>query len=310
MKGKDTSSKSPVPVDAFARPLARKKNSEEVEASRPEKAASPQSRRKQSKVAAKRDQVQEARDKLGLKMQLTATNVLRNFPATQISGDSHETREDKDKKQRIVDQIVSLYEKKDKELRKKLDEKYGLSSLKFDTENDINHSVSDNIFAETKYIEESIKEFLSSDASIKEKADFRERLYSILAQAPTSAFAPLAAAPALWKEDRLPKETPPDFVRRVYAEQIEQGMTQADLMRVDAAAYRALHQYAHKHKADGVKASDVLPPKRVAIEDRQGVEPRTFASGRELSPSEMESHRLYHALKRRAARADKRDKNV
>jgi len=138
---------------------------------------------------------------------------------------------------------------------------------------------------------------------------------------PTKTFTELTAAPELWKDrvwkkdrranDRRQadrrgaqaeplKETPPEFIRRVYAEQIEQGMTQADLKRMDLSLYQALHKYAQQHKAEGVKASDVLPPQKggKSLEARmKRVAPRAISPKANLSEEELEAHRLYNALR-------------
>jgi hypothetical protein len=47
-------------------------------------------------------------------------------------------------------------------------------------------------------------------------------------------------APALWATDRLPKENPAEFTRRVYGEWIGKGFSRADMLHLDKPLYKAL----------------------------------------------------------------------
>lgn len=59
-----------------------------------------------------------------------------------------------------------------------------------------------------------------------------------------SATLPLPdQAPATWKADKQPGETPPDFIRRVYAPWLGHGLTRADIKRFDEPLYRSLYKW-------------------------------------------------------------------
>lgn len=51
------------------------------------------------------------------------------------------------------------------------------------------------------------------------------------------------AAPAAWASDKLPGDTPPDFIKRHYEPWLGKGLTRPDIKRLDAQLYGALNNW-------------------------------------------------------------------
>lgn len=60
-------------------------------------------------------------------------------------------------------------------------------------------------------------------------------------------YFPLPVAPELWSDRTGRKENPIAFIRRVYAGHVGSGLTRADLRRIDAPLYAALHVWEGRH---------------------------------------------------------------
>lgn len=54
-------------------------------------------------------------------------------------------------------------------------------------------------------------------------------------------------APALWAKDKLPEDTPPDFIQRHYAPWLGKGFTQATLRHLDPQAEKAWRHWKRKN---------------------------------------------------------------
>lgn len=73
-------------------------------------------------------------------------------------------------------------------------------------------------------------------------------------------------APAIWKTDKLPDDTPPDFIKRHYGEWLRAdmtGLTRPDLRRLDPTIYMALTNFLRNNK---LPADCPLPNKSEVIE--------------------------------------------
>lgn len=55
-------------------------------------------------------------------------------------------------------------------------------------------------------------------------------------------------APATWKADKQPGETPPAFVKRVYGEWLGSGLDRAGLRKVDPALSQAIDNWSRRHE--------------------------------------------------------------
>jgi len=118
-----------------------------------------------------------------------------------------------------------------------------------------------------------------------------------------------AQAPALWLEREDRTESVPDFIRRVYAPWLGQGLTQAHVSHLDRSLYNALQKWLGK-AGNSLEAAGVDLPSKKQMNDRQLAE--TFGGAvsgsvvtqalREASPESRERMRLYHVAKRREAR--------
>lgn len=78
--------------------------------------------------------------------------------------------------------------------------------------------------------------------SLCQKIPALERLSQAQAQSASALKLP-SEAPALWKSDKQPSETPPDFIRRVYAPWLGHGLTRADIKHLDEPLYRSLYKW-------------------------------------------------------------------
>jgi hypothetical protein len=108
-----------------------------------------------------------------------------------------------------------------------------------------------------------------------------------------------SSAPALWKVDKLAGDTPPEFIKRVYAKWLGNGLTIADLRKLDPSLVRAL---AH-HEKQGRLIPDGfdLPP---------GKRGPKIETGDSISPEVDDSQgvlRTYWRERQNQARAKRRD---
>jgi hypothetical protein len=118
------------------------------------------------------------------------------------------------------------------------------------------------------------------------------------ASVPTVPFAE-APNPALrstqaWQSDRQDKESPADFIARVYAPWIGKGLTRADIRRLDKPLYVALASWLQRK---GNELAFDLPTKKEVANQAFG-NPITVPAG---SPEEQlkELERVTSALRRR-----------
>ncbi|MDO8381016.1 hypothetical protein [Phenylobacterium sp.] len=58
---------------------------------------------------------------------------------------------------------------------------------------------------------------------------------------------PPTAAPASWASDKLAGETPPSFIKRHYDPWLGEGLTRADIRRLDPKLYEALANWLKRH---------------------------------------------------------------
>jgi hypothetical protein len=106
-------------------------------------------------------------------------------------------------------------------------------------------------------------------------------------------------APATWKADKLAGDTPPEFIKRVYAKWLGNGLTIADLRKLDPSLVRAL---AH-HEKQGRLIPDGfdLPP---------GKRGPKIETGDSISPEVNDFQgvlRTYWRERQNQARAKRRD---
>jgi hypothetical protein len=120
---------------------------------------------------------------------------------------------------------------------------------------------------------------------------------------PSATNAEMLALPsvalAIWKVDKLAGDTPPEFIKRVYGEWLGNGLTVADLRKLDPSLVRAL---AH-HEKQGRLIPDGfdLPP---------GKRGPKIETGDSISPEVDDSQgvlRTYWRERQNQARAKRRD---
>ncbi len=75
------------------------------------------------------------------------------------------------------------------------------------------------------------------------------------------------SAPATWKADKQPGETPPDFIKRVYGPWLGNGLTKAALRHLDEPLYRSLYKWLSNPKNE-LPADLDLPTKAEGISRR------------------------------------------
>jgi hypothetical protein len=112
-------------------------------------------------------------------------------------------------------------------------------------------------------------------------------------------------APELWKDRADKNEDPVAFIKRVYAKYLGEGISRADISRLDKRLYNSLNTSIHRH---GDSLSDVLPTKSVIIDKKlkeagEFKPPSRFVKIDELSPTERERLRLYAVKRSRKGRA-------
>jgi hypothetical protein len=109
-------------------------------------------------------------------------------------------------------------------------------------------------------------------------------------------------APALWAEDRRPRETPPDFIKRIYEQWIGKGLGRPDLHRLDKPLYLAFAKWIERK---GLPEDLDLPTasertdrwvKKIAADHG---DPMAFADD-----TKREAERLRSAVRRRQKRGD------
>jgi hypothetical protein len=145
----------------------------------------------------------------------------------------------------------------------------------------------------------ALQEIGFPDASVSLKA--------AQSNAGSSVKLPLVA-PALWLARENRKETAPDFIKRVYAPWLGQGLTQAHIHQLDKQLYTALHNWL---RFNDMPADLDLPTKK-QLNDRllqiRGTPSSAESLGKaisEASPEVRERIRLYDVARRRASRKER-----
>ena len=92
------------------------------------------------------------------------------------------------------------------------------------------------------------------------------RAVAISIRAPEIAQPLPEQAPELWSQRDLNlRENAPQFIRRVYAKWLGQGLARKDLARLDPDLYKALSVWLSRHPEDDL--AQVLPPQSDIIDD-------------------------------------------
>lgn len=180
----------------------------------------------------------------------------------------------------------------------------------------INHAKKEALISTlNKHLKEAFEELCPSEA---DREQFVQRIFegtgyspSLSRKTPASPAHVLPVqAPALWLEREDRAESVPDFIRRVYAPWLGQGLTQAHVSHLDRSLYNALQKWLGK-EGNSLEAVGVDLPSKKQMNDRQLA--ATFGGAavsgavvtqalREASPESRERMRLYHVAQRREAR--------
>ena len=134
----------------------------------------------------------------------------------------------------------------------------------------------------------------SIDSSIlTELKDVQRR--TRLAISTTSSQPPLpTTAPIKWLDRSNKKESPPEFIWRVYALWMGKGLTRPYIRRLDGSLYTALSRYLWQ---GGELPPDFDLPTKKEVTDRR-LEKLGYFSG-DVSAEQREAVRLYHSARRR-----------
>ena len=106
-------------------------------------------------------------------------------------------------------------------------------------------------------------------------------------------------APSLWMDRSDRKETPPDFIKRVYAQRLGNGLTQAHILHLDKKLYFAFHKWLRSNPMP----ADLDLPTRKQVNDRKlqelGVTPENPSVPPDVAPDLRERMRLNNVAHRR-----------
>jgi len=126
----------------------------------------------------------------------------------------------------------------------------------------------------TPKVTEPLKEASDYFASFQIRHDLsRSQVHQVLARLATAystefedLFPLPKVAPETWTDRDLNKrETPPDFIRRVYAPWVGKGLSRKDLKQLDPSLYRALSVWLTRHPEDQMAKS--LPTQSDILND-------------------------------------------
>jgi|ERR1019366_6152480 hypothetical protein len=115
------------------------------------------------------------------------------------------------------------------------------------------------------------------------------------------AEAPLipVTAPSLWMDRADRKETPPDFIKRVYAPWLGNGLTRVDILHRDKQLYFAFHRWLTSNPMP----ADLDLPTREQVNDRKlqelGVTAENPSVRPDVAPDLRERMRLNNIAHRR-----------
>lgn len=125
------------------------------------------------------------------------------------------------------------------------------------------------------------------------EAEFEAALRGWLDQPSTKSVAIPEQGPELWSDRSrsADRETPPEFVRRVYAPWIGRGLTRAHIRQLDLPLYRALSAWMSRHPEDELAGLPSLS---------ESIDQKVARLSAEFTPDEL--RRLGLALQNRARR--------
>lgn len=109
------------------------------------------------------------------------------------------------------------------------------------------------------------------------------------------------SAPEKWLERKNKKETPFDFVKRVYAPFIGRGLTRPHIKAIDLSLYNAIKSWKSNGGSIPEDFAEILPTKRKSIDQKLADSGLMDGSASEET---KEILRLYHVAKRRCRTPD------